>query len=440
MNTFPNRTRRSAFLTLLAILVAVFTGALAHATTITPTDAVTTRVIVREGPSTNTTEVGSLVPGQTAEVLEAVPNWLKVKLADNTVGFVSKRWVADTAGSGVLPTPAPIVTDRAQESEIKFHFINVGQADSTLVETPCGAILIDAGAQDQDHADKLIRYLDAFFARRTDLNRTLKLVGITHNHIDHTLALKKIVQNFRVERYVDNGFTTGSGAPNPNWLRREVAARRQNIALQTVDNDAVPRSGMTNSLIDPLRCQNSDPKIRVLSGRRNDVGTWTQRAFENQNNHSIVWRVDFGETSLLITGDLEAEGIEEVLEKYRGGRLLDTDIYHVGHHGSHNATTAALLNAVTPTEAVISMGLWSFGLGTNNSFTTNAYGHPRLVTVQLLEDSISATRPPKAVKVANRPRNFSDHTVAKAIFATGWDGTVVVTGKLNGALQTTIER
>jgi hypothetical protein len=107
--TYPNR--KIVLLTLLTLFVAVHFGAWAEATTVTPTEAVTTRVIVRQKPSTRSAEVGVLAPGQTAEVLEAVPNWLKVELADHTVGYVSKRWVTEAESvsptpSGTTPTPA----------------------------------------------------------------------------------------------------------------------------------------------------------------------------------------------------------------------------------------------------------------------------------------------------------------------------------------------
>ena len=69
------------------------------------------------------------------------------------------------------------------------HFINVGQGDATLLEFPCGAILIDTGAQDNDCVDEMIEYLNDFFNRRTDLDRAFESVFITHNHPDHIKGL-----------------------------------------------------------------------------------------------------------------------------------------------------------------------------------------------------------------------------------------------------------
>jgi beta-lactamase superfamily II metal-dependent hydrolase len=105
--------------------------------------------------------------------------------------------------------PAPSMT---------AHFIDIGQGESVLLEFPCGAMLIDADAQDAAARTSLIAYLNKFFARRTDLHKTINTILITHDHIDHDFGLRAVVENFTVEHYVDNGFLTGPGAPNPNWL------------------------------------------------------------------------------------------------------------------------------------------------------------------------------------------------------------------------------
>src|SRR5687768_15102080 len=89
---------------------------------------------------------------------------------------------------GILPILA------LAQPAMQAHFLPVGQAHATLLEFPCGAALIDAGAQDAESVARLQAYLDQFFDRRTDLNRTLDLILITHNHIDHTRALREIAE------------------------------------------------------------------------------------------------------------------------------------------------------------------------------------------------------------------------------------------------------
>src|SRR5205823_3395789 len=65
--------------------------------------------------------------------------------------------------------------------EMNAHFINVGQGASVLLEFSCGAALLDTGGEvngDFNSTTALTTYLDAFFARRTDLKKTLGLVVI----------------------------------------------------------------------------------------------------------------------------------------------------------------------------------------------------------------------------------------------------------------------
>ena len=152
--------------------------------------------------------------------------------------------------------------------------------------------------------------------------------------------------------------------------------------------------GLTNDLIDPLNCNSVDPVITLLAGPfRTRPNNWSRSTFKNGNNHSIIVRVEFDDASFLFTGDMEDKGLESVIEHY--GKLengmLDTDIYQVGHHGSHNATSDDLVEAITPNAAIISCGRWNFGLGTNKKFNTYSYGHPRQLTIQLLEQGIRTT-------------------------------------------------
>ena len=318
------------------------------------------------------------------------------------------------------------------ESSMTAHFIDVGQAHATLLEFSCGAMLIDAGTQDDEHETKLLAFLEAFFTRRSDLNRTLDSILITHNHLDHTRSLRRVVETFTVERYIDNGFTTGSGRFGPNWLRGEVAAGRRSITVRDIADtevEAVPgKRGLTDADIDPFACANRDPTIRILEGRFDENPGWPDGAFENQNNHSLVTRVEFGTASFLFMGDLEEAAIELLVNFYgdQPGGLLDADVIQVGHHGSRNATTSELVHAVTPRVAVIPVGESTFGEA-GGTFTTFAFGHPRKTAVDLLSQGMTRRRTPsKTVSMAEKAKTFHDQLVTKAIYATGWDGTVRV--------------
>jgi competence protein ComEC len=329
------------------------------------------------------------------------------------------------------------------------HFINVGQADSTLLEFPCGAILIDAGTQDVNYTGKLIAYLNKFFDERPDLHKTLESVIITHNHIDHTSALRKVCENFTVKRYIDNGDTQGRGTENAKWVRDNASSK--NIMVREITNDDVVaggnKKGLTDNSIDPIECNNCDPKIVVLWARLTDNPGWTHSEFDKKNNQSIVIKVDFGEASFLFTGDSEEPATDAMLDYYeegaeegdeQSGGILDVDVYHAGHHGSQNGTTLELVDAMTPEIAVISVGPWDYGKDTKNRFTTWYYGHPRKAVLDLLNVPIKNKRSKTVVtKAALGAKDFVDYKLKKKIYTTAADGNIKIQAKWDGSFTVT---
>ena len=99
---------------------------------------------------------------------------------------------------------------------------------------------------------------------------------------------------------------------------------------------------------------------------------------EIPNNLCIVVRLDYGDTSALLTADLEGEGELYLLET---GANLKADVLKVGHHGGNTSTTDAFLKAVDPEYAVISVG------------KGNKHGHPHQETInKLMKRNISIYR------------------------------------------------
>lgn len=94
--------------------------------------------------------------------------------------------------------------------------------------------------------------------------------------------------------------------------------------------------------------------------------------YTDTNNYSVVMKLEFGETSFMMTGDAEEKSELEMLAKYSAD-LLKCDVLKVGHHGSATSTTLDFLKAVSPSIALISCG------------EGNTYGHPYAATLQKLE-------------------------------------------------------
>jgi len=324
--------------------------------------------------------------------------------------------------------------------KMRVHLIDIGQGAATLVEFSCAAILIDTGGEQHrryDSTEHLVEYLKLFFKSRPDLDNTLALLVLTHPHIDHVRGAGVVLGEFTVQHLVTDGLITSSGGPQQ---RQAISkAKAKNIPHQVVTNTTVPAGGLTSPTIDPVVCPDGDPDIRALWGAIDRASVrWDSKSFENFNNHSVVVKVTLGKTSLLITGDLEDDGIDALLEKHRGTTVLDSDVYEVGHHGSYNATTKSLLAALTPKLALIACGPHD----RKSTWTGWAYGHPRAVTIEMLEQSLASAQRRKAVivPVAAGAKKFEGWEITAPIYATGWDSDVLVTMYADGRLVTQTRR
>ena len=331
----------------------------------------------------------------------------------------------------ILFTILLVVAFQVKADDFKAHFIDVSQADATLLEFSKGVVMIDVGGELRNikpSRTSLNDYLSAFYQRRTDLRKTIDVLIITHNHYDHISLITDLSKNYTIKRIITTRFK----------LTKEVekAAKNEKIKLEFMDYhlmDSLMPKGYEVNLKNLVHAGSTVPKLMLYSGEifvktKHTVNghSFPPSDFASPNNHSIVSKLIYGKTSMLFTGDLEVEGIEYLEAKYHNNlSLFDVDFYHVGHHGAENGTTKAFLDIMSPKIAVISAG----DSTNRNSGSAWDHGHPRKAIVELLNSQTSFTNRNKPVKVHAYPKQEMTPEiidVKKEIYCTCWTGTIVM--------------
>ena len=219
------------------------------------------------------------------------------------------------------------------EDRLEVTFIDVGQADSILLENEGQYMLVDAG--NNEDGPKLVTYLKGLGI--TDFSY---VVG-THPHEDHIGGLDDIINNFNIKTfYMPDVVTT-----TKTFEEVLDALESKNIAL------SIPNKNDTFNL--------GDATVKVLY-----VGTEDEK---DLNDTSIVLKVTYQNVSFLLTGDASTK-VEDSLDR----KDLQSTVLKVGHHGSSTATNEEFLNLVNPKYAVISVG------------KNNQYEHPHTTVLNTL--------------------------------------------------------
>ena len=226
-----------------------------------------------------------------------------------------------------------------EEGLFLAHFIDVGQGDATLLQSPDGEfMLIDSGpTYSQDY---LVKYLkDAGVDK-------LEYFIITHPHEDHYGGATAVIDDFQIENFIIHK-DFAYDYPYDKFIRR-LGKKDTNI-IRTEINDSFVFADCAEFVI--------------ISPKRTDK--------DDLNESSLCFKIVYENTAFLFTGDAEWESEKQMLAS---GYNVKADVFKAGHHGSSTSNTESFVKAVDPQIAVVSCE------------RNNDYGHPHREIVALFKE------------------------------------------------------
>ncbi|MBL3731709.1 MBL fold metallo-hydrolase [Lysinibacillus sp. HST-98] len=256
--------------------------------------------------------------------------------------------------------------------EMQVHFIDVGQGDSILIESPSGkTMLIDGGVKGA--GQQIVSYL-----KELGINK-LDIVVATHPDADHIGGLIPVLDNMTIEQFYD------SGKVHTSQTFEEMLTRidEKNIPYH------VPKIG------DDIEF---DKEVNVKVLNANDQAT-------DNNDASIVLKMTYGNVSFLLTGDAGV-ALEKEMLQYD----VEATVLKAGHHGSNTSSSEEFIQAVKPKVAILSYG------------EDNKYGHPHAEIVDRLQaigSKIYATADLGTITVSTDGVNYTVNGKETSSVATG---------------------
>ncbi len=214
---------------------------------------------------------------------------------------------------------------------LRVTFLDVGQGDSVLLETPSARLLVDQGPPEADVAGQL---------EQMGVHSLSALV-LTHPQRDHIGGAADVIRRLEVGTVLDPGLA----ASGPDYEEAIVVSRARRVPVQTIRSGSEFKVG---GLV-----------VRVLWPP--DPGLPS----EDPNLNATVLVVTYGELDVFLPADAESE----VTSRLRLGAF---EVLKVAHHGSADPGLEDQLRVLRPSVAVISAG------------RNNDYGHPRAETLTAL--------------------------------------------------------
>lgn len=236
--------------------------------------------------------------------------------------------------------------------------VDVGQGDGIVVRAPDGRMHVVDGGPPGQGAASVLPVLDSL--QPTGYGYTF----LSHFHDDHQGGLDEVLARAFQFAY-DRGDLrrTNTSGPTNDYLN-VAGARRRTVAAGSIYQLG---GGAT------LRC------IAVNGNVQGGTFVDPVPSAQEENSRSIALRLDYGQFSMWLGGDLTGGG--NSTSDVEGPASLacgDVDVYKLNHHGSNTSTSSNLVARLQPELAVVSCG------------TGNSYGHPTTTVVNRLNQAAAA--------------------------------------------------
>lgn len=239
------------------------------------------------------------------------------------ITYIRKAWknIIPVAALAVVLAASCIVYEQSPFDRAFATFLDVGQGDCVHIKNHDGKnVMIDGGGKIGYNLGK--KLLKPYFLKNGVIG--LDLAAVTHLHTDHYKGVSELSEVYSISQVLTEG-----------------------KAGEIIDlgND------LTIHILWPMSKNNKS---------------------KDENLNSVIYKVIYRDISILITGDITAEGEKLLIDQYRGTDMLKSDVLKIPHHGSKYSTCDDFLSEVEPALAIVQVGI-------------NNYGHPADEVIEKLE-------------------------------------------------------